>query len=222
MPQTISTTVYSFDELSDEAKEKAIENERHGRSYFNDIPWASEYADTLSAFCDRFGIQVKDSGRYDGTVEIKNGCYPDINGNADAWTQRHYDISGESVRGLRLRTFILNNFSDVLYELKKQYVRGYVPHYANKHRISHVFTTETCCPFTGFCADDDMLQPMWDFIANPTSKPPTYDLNDLMDDCVSAWNRAWEDECKYYFSDECIIEYLRESDYQFTEDGELA
>lgn len=220
MPQTISTTVYSFDELSDEAKETAIQNERTSRENHWYFPWQDEYQDTLTAFCERFGIQVKERERCDGTVDIKNGCYPDINGNADAWTQRRYDISGESVRGLRLRTFILNNFDDVLYERKKQWVKGYVPHYANKHRISRVFTQETCCPFTKFWADDAMLQPMRDFIANPTSKRPTYDLNELMDDCVSAWNRAWEDECRYYFSDECITDDICANEYQFTEDGE--
>lgn len=217
MPQTICTTVYSFDELSDEAKELAIQNERTSRENHWYLPWRNEYQDTLTAFCKRFGITVEDNGRhYYGTVDIQHGCYPKVSGNADAWTQRHYDISGESVRGLRLRTFILNNFDDVLYERKKQYVNGY----GSKHRISRVFKTETCYPFTGFCADDDMLQPMWDFIANPTSKPPTYDLNDLMDDCVSAWNRAWLAECKWYFSDECITEDIRDNEYQFTEDGE--
>lgn len=218
MPQTICTTVYSFDELSEEAKQKAIENERTSRYNHWYFPWQDEYQDTLSAFCERFGIKVEDSGRCDGTVYIKNGCYPDINANADFWTREKYDISGESVRGLRLRTFILNNFSDVLYERKKQYVNGY----GSKHRVSRVFTTETCCPFTGFCADDDILQPMREFIANPTSKRPTYDLNDLMSDCVSAWNSAWEDNYKYYFSDECITEDIRNNEFQFTEDGELA
>ena len=218
MPQTISTTVYTFDELSDEAKEVAIQNERTSRANHWYFPWQDEYQDTLTAFCERFGITVEDSGRYDGTVDIKCGCYPDINGNADFWTREQYDISGESVRGLRLRTFILNNFSDVLYERKKQYVSGY----GSKHRISRVFTTETCCPFTGFWADDAMLQPMRDFITNPTSKRPTYDLNDLMDDCVAAWNRAWVADCNWYLSDTCIVDDIRANEHQFTEDGELA
>lgn len=218
MPQTISTTVYTFDELSDEAKEVAIQNERTSRNNHWYFPWQDEYQDTLSAFCKRFGITVEDGGRYDGTVDIKNGCYPDINGNADAWTCEKYDITGESVRGLRLRTFILNNFDDVLYERKRQYVNGY----GSKHRISRVFTRETGCPFTGFCADDAMLQPMRDFIADPTSKRPTYDLNELMDDCVSAWNRAWVADCNWYLSDTCIVDDIRANEHQFTEDGELA
>ena len=93
MPTTITKTVYSFDELSDEAKETAIQNERNGRSYFNDIPWLSEYADSLSAFCDRFGV----------TTDVH---YDDRNYISES-TLLEY---GESIRGLRLRTYILNNY----------------------------------------------------------------------------------------------------------------
>lgn len=217
MPQTICTTVYSFDELSDEAKQVAIQNERDSRSNHWYFPWQNEYQDTLSAFCERFGITVEDNGYSYGTVDVKHGCYPKVSGNADTWTQRRYDITGENVQGLRLRTYIINNYGDVLFERRKKYTKGY----GSKHRISRVFTTETSCPFTGFCADDDILQPMRDFVNNPTSKRPTYDLHDLMDDCVSAWNRAWMADCAYYLSDECITDDICANEYQFTENGEM-
>lgn len=217
MPQTISITVYSFDELSSEAKERAIEAERSARNNHWYFPWQDEYQSTLSAFCERFDIEVEDiCGHYDGTVEIKKGCYPDLNSNADTWYQRRYDIYGEKVRGLRLRTYVINNFSDVLYERRKQYVNGR----GSKHRASNVFTTPTDCPFTGFCADDAMLQPMRDFVADPTSRPATYDLNDLMGDCVSAFNSAWLRDCEWYMSDECITGDILANEYQFTEDGD--
>lgn len=201
MPQTISTTVYTFDELSDEAKEVAIQNERNGRSYFNDIPWRSEYADSLSAFCDRFGVTT--DVHYDDRNYIRQSTLPEY---------------GESIRGLRLRTYVINNYSDVLYERKKQYVNGY----GSKHRISRVFMTETCCPFTHFCGDEALLQPIRDFVTGKTSHRPTYDLNDLLSDCVHSFNLAWECEVDTYYSDETITEYLREWEFQFTEDGELA
>lgn len=216
MPRTISTTVYSFDELSAEAKQVAIQNERDSRSNHWFFPWQNEYQDTLSAFCERFGIRVVDSGYCDGTVSINPWCYPKVSGNADAWTQDRYDITGENVQGLRLRTYILNNYGDVLFERRKKYTKGY----GSKHRISRVFTTETSCPFTGFCADDDILQPLRDFVKNPTSKPPTYDLNDLIDDCVSAWNSSWIADVDNYLSDESITEDIRLNEYQFTENGE--
>lgn len=52
--QTIETTIYTFDELSDEAKENAIQQHRQSVEY----PWFSECLDSLKAFCDEFGVTV--------------------------------------------------------------------------------------------------------------------------------------------------------------------
>lgn len=54
--RTIETTIYRFDELSDKAKERAIENMRRITEY----PWFSECLDSLRAFCDEFSVRVTD------------------------------------------------------------------------------------------------------------------------------------------------------------------
>jgi len=54
--RTIETTLYTFDELSDEAKEQAIAKQRQ----YVDYPWFSECLDSLKAFCDEFGVKVTD------------------------------------------------------------------------------------------------------------------------------------------------------------------
>lgn len=54
--RTIETTIYTFEELSDTAKEKARNWYREGFDY----PWWSEVHDSLKAFCDGFGIKVLD------------------------------------------------------------------------------------------------------------------------------------------------------------------
>jgi len=46
--------VYSFDELNDQAKEKAREWYRSDLEY----PWWSEVQDSLKSFCDEFGVSV--------------------------------------------------------------------------------------------------------------------------------------------------------------------
>ena len=50
----IETTVYAFNELSDKAKERAIEKHR----YYMEYPWTKECLDSLNAFCDEFCIKV--------------------------------------------------------------------------------------------------------------------------------------------------------------------
>ncbi len=49
-------TIYTFDELSDEAKERAIQQHRQCVEY----PWFSECLDSLKTFCSEFGVKVTD------------------------------------------------------------------------------------------------------------------------------------------------------------------
>jgi hypothetical protein len=80
----IETTIYTFDELSDEAKEKAIQQHRQSVEY----PWFSECLDSLKAFCDEFSIKVTDYTLSD--------CYR-ASISTDA-TSKHF-------RGLKLSSF---------------------------------------------------------------------------------------------------------------------
>ena len=54
--RTATVNLYKFDELSDTAKEIAREWWRNGLDY----PWWSESNDSIRAFCDHFGVTVKD------------------------------------------------------------------------------------------------------------------------------------------------------------------
>jgi hypothetical protein len=82
--RTIETTIYTFAELPDEAKERAIEKQRHHVEY----PWFSECVDSLNAFCDEFGVKVTDYTLSD--------CYR-ASISTDA-TARHF-------RGVKLSSF---------------------------------------------------------------------------------------------------------------------
>lgn len=54
--RTIEKTIYTFDELSESAKENAREWYRRGIDY----PWWDEVQSSLREFCDEFGIKVED------------------------------------------------------------------------------------------------------------------------------------------------------------------
>jgi hypothetical protein len=54
--RTIETTIYTFDELSNKAKERAIQQHRQCVEY----PWFSECLDSLKTFCSEFGVKVTD------------------------------------------------------------------------------------------------------------------------------------------------------------------
>jgi hypothetical protein len=53
--QVIETTVFTFEELEDRAKENA----RDWWRGVEEFPWFDEYKDSITAFCGKFGIQVK-------------------------------------------------------------------------------------------------------------------------------------------------------------------
>ena len=54
--ETIEVVIYTFDELEDEAKEKARTWYRDGLEY----PWFSEAIDSIRAFVKHFGAELKD------------------------------------------------------------------------------------------------------------------------------------------------------------------
>jgi hypothetical protein len=54
--ETIEVVIYTFDELEDEAKEKARTWYRDGLDY----PWFSEAIDSIRAFVKHFGAELKD------------------------------------------------------------------------------------------------------------------------------------------------------------------
>jgi hypothetical protein len=212
------TKIYPFSELSDEAKETAIEKYRENcTEYF----WADDGINSLKEFCKQFDIELKDWGLDCG------GCgQSHIYFNADT-----YDLQAEDVEGWRAYKYIINNYWDILY---KPQFRGTIKNDTIKHRrITHeklsngrMFNAyhsgifkDTCCNLTGYCLDNEIMQPIYDFLKNPNTSTT---LKDLYDDCFNAFITGWNDDVESQNSDEVIIETIEANEYEFTEDGQLA
>ena len=80
--KTIELTIYTIDELSDTAKNKAIEN--HRQNMFFD--WMDESRESVITFCDFFGVKL---------LNYRVGPYEPIDFNTDA--------SNGNFRGLKLK-----------------------------------------------------------------------------------------------------------------------
>lgn len=167
--ETITLNLYSIDELSDDARERAIEHYRRYVTH-DTIPWADEYRDSLAAFCEEFSVELDCDGDY----------------RRSSMDENILNLSGN-----RLRTYLVNNYSAILDE---------------------------CCPFTGFCGDDDVLQRMRDFVQRPNLR---MDFADLLSECVFSFQRTYNYIVDYHYSDEGIAEELRINERQFTENGKL-
>jgi hypothetical protein len=212
--KTIELKLYSFSELSDEAKQNAIENYR-SKGY--EPNWTQENTDTVKAFYNVFPIEQY--GR-DWTNFRINANHDEIN-----------DFSG-----IRLAKYIWNNYKDQLF--KGKYYSGFngvqdkpirhkrlkvneIKTGSNKGKFGHYYhsaiTLDNSCVLTGYSIDDDILQPVYEFL----EKPDNTTFEELIQDCLNAWQKAVESDEEYQNSDEYIAEYFEANNYEFIEDGEI-
>jgi hypothetical protein len=75
------------------------------------------------------------------------------------------------------------------------------------------------CPFTGYCGDESLLAPLRAFLARPNT---TSTVQDIMDECASAWAYGWRDDIEHQFSDEYVADDLEVNEREFYEDGSFA
>lgn len=203
MSTTIEVKLYQFSELSEDAQNRIIDEECERRQCDPDGDhWSGERIDSLRAFADAFGIKWGD-GRGDWDIF----CIP-----LDDW---HTELTG-----VRLATYLWNNYGHVFSEAKvhgDKYGRG-------PKRTSRIMREETCCPFTGVCFDEDLLQPIREFLARPNT---TDTFKDLCNDAARTLQRSAEAELEYYCSAKVVREDIVNGcgrfsgDEQYTEDGTL-
>jgi hypothetical protein len=186
--RTIEQTIYRFAELSDNAKEKAINN------YYGDgvgYAWEGENLDSLKEFYNVFSSLVQSGHRNWTDVRIAG------------------DDAIMELSGIRAATYLWNNYKRDLYKPKFYWKGG-------KTRRSKI-QVETSCVLTGFCMDDYVLSPIYEFI----SKPDRRTIDDLMRECVESWLIACERDYEYQQTAEYFEEMAEANDWEFTEYGKF-
>ena len=206
--KTIRTKIYEFSELTPDAKEKAIDQLRY--SFPTDHVY-DEAQKTVEAFHELFGT--------------KSGSRSWLDCNSG-----HIDDNIMNLKGLRLRTWIINNFGKELYKGKyfslwskteksyKHYKEGYP---VLKSRYSKVLFDNSCV-LTGVCYDMSLLQPVYDFLDNYHVKVDYYsymDLETLFNDCFSELEKDIDSEVQVMTDDEYVIEQIEANEYEFFKDG---
>ena len=192
--RTIETKVYHFDQLSDEAKEKARDWWREMEA--TDISWSAERRDTLDAFCKQF------------PVEARNWEYDSISYHMNkVWTAG--EASAE-MSGKRLYGFIRAEYGPRLLWERKVYRKN------GKERKSKIIMVETSCPMTGYCQDDDMLEPIRQYLKKP-DMALTY--QELMGQCLDAWGRSCVEDMAWTNSTAQVDETIIANEYEFDEEG---
>lgn len=132
--------------------------------------------------------------------------------------------------GLRLRTWLINNFTFLWKPKWKGSLKTneYVKHNRIKspkevnsigNRYNPYYSgcqVDNCCVLTGMCYDNDFLKPIYDFI----KKPNESNLESILDDCFSSLRKTVEDEQDYRYSDEGIMQDISDQGLEFDEFGE--
>lgn len=209
MSRTIRTRVYKFNELSEQAKKVAIENYRSQDG--NNSHYFDEITDSVKAVGELFDLKF---GR--SYSDVRTGHIAD-------------DLLNLS--GIRLYKYLMNNYYSFLFTPKYiklfHSVKNWKP-FICRVKKSHKGDSYTQvysknfvnndCPLTGVCYDNDILQPVYDFLKKP-DKSTTYD--DLLEEIESAIESTYRSTEKWLNSDEFIKDEIQANDYEFTKDGKL-
>lgn len=174
MPKTVQVEIFKFNELGDEAKEKAREWWRNFPDLYG---WGAENVDSLKAFAEYFGLSKLD-------WSVGPFC-----GNDYATAKVHDELA--EIKGVRLFKYLHNNYPlDTLLSGN--------------------------CPFTGYCFDENLLDPIRKFMSRP-SLATTF--QELIDDCLHEWVKAFVADWEHAYSDESVDETLVANEYWFDERG---
>ena len=175
--EIVTYEVYKVDELSDKAKDNAYWNWLKFFEYDS-----SDNEATLKAFEAIFKVKVS---RW----------------NYDAYTYNfqftsNYSEEEEELCGVRLLKFIVNNYWHYLFKPKTYWHgKGF-----NKQRRSRISVTDDCV-LTGYCADMDILKPIYDFLKAPDKHT---NLHDLMDECIGSFFRYCSKDVEYCTDEEAF------------------
>lgn len=211
--RTIETQVYTFTELSEDAKERAREWYRRGMDY--DTYWHEFIYDDANTIAEIIGIQIDTapvtlmdgSKRYKPAISF-SGFYSQ--GDGACFTGRYQYAKGSC-----------------------KAIRSYAPQDAELHRIAdelqaiqkrHFYMLDSRITQSGnYCHARTMrVETYWDYSADGYPSIDTQDeVEQLIRDFADWIYRQLEKEYEYQNSDEAIDESIECNGYEFNDQGEL-
>jgi len=189
--RTVTKTfdVFKFQELSDEAKEKALNDYVNSGDAF---PFAQEYIDTLKKALPFYGFSLDDY-----SVDASSAARSHVSisyASSNGWHDEE-----DTLRYVRLWKFLKASYGE----------------YYATHRKKYLPVLAGDCPFTGICYDENFLDPIRSFMERPTD----ITFKELMEDCVNSLLFAMQEDYEYQVSEDGFNEHCEGNDYEFLEDG---
>lgn len=192
--ETTITKIYTFDELSDEAKGKVIAEARD----FDMEIHRDELVDCMKSAMYEMGIAIKDY-----SIGLDGGGYIKL------------DDDNDGLEGARAYAYIMNNFFGGVDKKKlvhKEWEKGRISHLDRKDWMDN-------CPFSGWCYDFAVKE-AWENWCNDLREGKGPSVRDFLDELEWAYLKELSDEYDG-FNEEDARELAEANEYEFLEDGTL-
>lgn len=222
--KTKTIKVYTLDELSQEAQEKAYNKWLEHHEYY----WADENTDTLKEFEKAFRIS------------LKNWSIGDRSEGVSFDTAREYKEENE-LTGARLMAYLWNNYGHLIARPKyyghlrltdspirhKRIKSTEIKQGPNAGKFSNSYYSgctrqQQNCNLTGYCMDDSILDPIHEFLKGKTPSWKYQNFKDLMGYCFDSWVKACNADYEYSTSFEAFKEDAKANEYEYTITGARA
>ena len=196
--RTIERQIFRYDELSEQAKEVAIESMREKISSVRMESDSVDYYNTLNEIEQIFGVKI-----YDWNVNEYNSYF--------RFEFTHIDEETENEPRLLLR-YLNTNVLPCIDNKKRYYSK--TARASRKSRILCNNSYEYC--LTGCWCDsaiDNALNNIKQSIKNK------FNARDFVESILEGFFEQWRNDYEYAISDECISEEIEANDYEFYENG---
>ena len=211
--RTITFNVFSLDELSADAREKAIDNCRSRiGGMLNDFD-ADDYRDALGEIEKVFEIKVYDwcvgyPGTYSRWRFNENSRFSQLSDNP-RYLLRYLD---EVERYCRKGKYYSGHWRNVPKSKEHPAGRECLTRYSKVMFERNYCLTGT---WTSAVVDKYTGDKRWDYVRNHRT------IEDYIDDLLYDFFNQWERDSENNYGDEAVEETILANDYEFTEDGVL-
>ena len=171
--ETTTVELFAFSELDSEAREVAV-SERMTRNAEDPI-WCDEWRDSLTGGADAFGLTIQD-----WRVDPWGASYVTMAADWEGLCL-DYGYGGDEPTGVRL------------WKLLGRVIREW------EESSGKVMLNGGGCPFTGYCGDENFLDPLREFMSRPKAG---VDFETLMGECCDSWAKGYASDLEWQAGEE--------------------
>lgn len=193
----------TFDELTQEVQDEVLLefNREYGE------PELYEHRKALEEFARLMDVS------FDYSFDECGTYYKNVKTTAQFVDVFHHG-QDEELTGVRLATFIHNNYYKYLTEPKKYWTKS------GKVRASRITRAFDGCHLTGLYVDDLLTNTVKDFLDHAGTKYSHWNYLDVMDEVLCVWIRACQKEYEYHYSRDFAVDTFDCWNTLFSEDGQ--